>query len=90
MSCWRAASDWMAAARRRTLAYTSSRTSESDASSILCSSSTPRKRSMATDTGFDFANSKSPNRASNTGTVMMCWAIISTASCSVMLGFSES
>ena len=30
---------------------------------------------MATDTGFDFANSKSPNRASNTGTVMMCWAI---------------
>ena len=45
---------------------------------------------MATDTGFDFANSKSPNRASNTGTVMMCWAIISTASCSVMLGLRES
>ncbi len=45
---------------------------------------------MATETGLDFANSKSPNRASNTGTVMMCCAAISTASSAVTWGLSES
>ena len=45
---------------------------------------------MAMETGLDFANSKSPNSASNTGTVMMCWAIICTASSSVIPGLSES
>ena len=45
---------------------------------------------MAMETGFDLANSKSPNSASNTGTVMMCWAIICTASSSMIPGLSES